>query len=296
MKTTFSEEKIIKIVKNLYPNADNISNMVEGLVSQTYCFDCEHKKLVIQISKELNGYKKERYIYMNFHKDIHVRNVLKIGKLEKDVYFCITEFINAKKLQDLSHNELILYLNQVMEIFEVLANIDIAKSMGFGHFNFRGIGICGSWPEYINAVYSHYQWKSIDNDTKELISKCIKEIIKYNYILDNKRSLIHGDFGSSNVLIDKGKIYLIDWDLSLYGDSLYEVANILFWDEKCLAPLTEEIKRQYFTEEKTILKIYLYIIRIGLEEAYRIIEQNKIGYNIEWIKKRLEEIMNNFLK
>jgi hypothetical protein len=106
MKTTFSEKQIIKIIKKLYPDANNIYNMTEGDTSQTYCFNNGNKKLVIQTSKDIQGYKKEAYIYKNFNKNIYVRKVLKIDKIENDIYYCITEFINAKRLQDLGINEL----------------------------------------------------------------------------------------------------------------------------------------------------------------------------------------------
>jgi hypothetical protein len=127
MKTTFPEEEIIQIVKKLCPNADNISNMAEGLVSQTYCFDNKNKKMVIQIGKELNVYKKEKYIHMNFHKNIHVRKVLRTGKIENGAYFCITEFINARKLQDLTHRELMPYLDHIMEQNKIGYNIEWIK-------------------------------------------------------------------------------------------------------------------------------------------------------------------------
>jgi hygromycin-B 4-O-kinase len=270
--------------------------MIEGLESQTYCFNDGNAKLVIQTSKNVQGYKKEAYIYKMFYKYINVRNVLKIGKIENDVYYCITKFIKAKRLQDLSSGELEKNIGHIIKIFETLKNINIPQDTGFGVFNFDGIAFYKSWPEYINAVYNNYHWDAINNKIEKLVLKSISEIKKYNNILENEKSLIHGDFGSSNVLNKDEKIYLIDWDLSLYGDPLYEIANILFWNEKCLIPLISEINKEYLKDEKMILKIYIYILRIGLEEIYRVLEQKQIGYNIKWIENRLEEINNIFIK
>jgi hygromycin-B 4-O-kinase len=45
-----------------------------------------------------------------------------------------------------------------------------------------------------------------------------------------ERRLVHGDFGSNNVLCDAGRITgVIDWSEAMVGDPLYDVANILFW-------------------------------------------------------------------
>ena len=245
MKTAFSEKQIIKIIRRLYPDAINIFNMIEGDTSQTYCFDTENKKLVIQTSRDLQGYKKEVYVYKTFHNSINVRNVLKIDQLENNIYYCITEFINAKRLQDLKSHELIENLKCIMGIFKILEKITIPEDTGFGYFNFQGAAHYKTWAEYINAVYNEYQWDIINVETKKLVLNGISEIKKYNNILENKRSLIHGDFGSSNVLNNDDKIYLIDWSLSLYGDPLYETANVLFWNEKCLSPLISMINKKY---------------------------------------------------
>jgi hygromycin-B 4-O-kinase len=296
MKTTFSEKQIIQIIRKLYPDAVNINNMIEGDTSQTYCFDTENAKLVIQTGRDLQGYKKEAYIYKTFHNIINVRNVLRIDKVENDIYFCITEFINAERLQDLNSNELIKILEYIMNIFNILKKIDITGNTGFGYFNCKGIAQYKTWAEFIKAVYNEYQWGAINKETKELVLNCISEIKKYDNLLDNEKSLIHGDFGSSNVLNNDDKIYLIDWSLSLYGDPLYDIANVLFWNEECLGPLISCINKRYLKDERTIRKIYIYILRIGLEEIYRTLEQKQNGYNNKWVENRTEEVINTFLK
>jgi hygromycin-B 4-O-kinase len=296
MKTTFSEECIIQLIRKNYADANNIHNMTEGDTSQTYYFEARYKKFVFQTSRDLQGYKKEAYIYKKYHNRINVRNVLKIGNIADDIYYCITEFIDAKRLQDLETHELIANLEYIMEVFQCMENMKIPENMGFGCFNSEGIASYKTWPLYINAVYNEYQWTIGNNNTKELLLNCIAEIKKHNNIFDNKKSLIHGDFGSSNVLNNAGKVYLIDWSLSLYGDPLYEIANVLFWNEKCLIPLIDEIRIRYLKDEKAIIKIYLYILRIGLEEIYRTVEQNQIGYDIKWVERRVEEIINTFLR
>jgi hygromycin-B 4-O-kinase len=296
MKTTFSEEQIIQLIRRNYADANNIYNMIEGDTSQTYYFESGCKKLVVQTSRDLQGYKKEAYIYKKYHNKINVRNVLKIDNVENDIYYCITEFINAKRLQDLKTRELISNLEYITGIFQNLENIKIPENMGFGYFNSEGVANYKTWPLYINAVHNNYRWTLVNNNTKKLVSNCIDEIEKHNDTLDNKKSLIHGDFGSSNVLNNVDKVYLIDWSLSLYGDPLYEIANVLFWNEKCLMPLIDEIRKKYLKDEKTITKVYLYILRIGLEEIYSTVEQNQIGYDIKWVEKRVEEVIDTFLK
>jgi hygromycin-B 4-O-kinase len=295
MKTTFSEKQIIQFIKDIYPNANNVYNMAEGDTSQTYCFNNDGQKLVFQTSTDLQGYKKEEYIYKNFT-SLNVRKVVKIDRITQNIYYCITEYIHAKRLQDLNKNDMTEKVSSIMEAFKILESVEIPANSGFGCFNYMGIAFYKSWKEYINAVYTQYQWKIINIKTKILVCHLIDEIKKYNHIPGNKRSLIHGDFGSSNVLSGGNKIYLIDWSLSLYGDPLYEIANVLFWNEKCLAPLISEIHKRYFNDDKTILTLYVYILRIGLEEIFTVNKQGQTVVNTGWAENRLEEILETFIK
>ena len=44
-----------------------------------------------------------------------------------------------------------------------------------------------------------------------------------------EHKLVHGDFGSNNVLTDGQKITgVLDWDCALYGDPLFDVAGSFF--------------------------------------------------------------------
>ena len=66
MKTKFNENEIFEIIKKIYPQANNIHKMNEGLVSQTYYFKDLDASLVFQISSDKVGYEKENYVFKTF--------------------------------------------------------------------------------------------------------------------------------------------------------------------------------------------------------------------------------------
>jgi hygromycin-B 4-O-kinase len=61
---------------------------------------------------------------------------------------------------------------------------------------------------------------------------------------------------------------VIDWDRALFGDPLYDVANLLFWREEHLRPLIERIKRQGRTVPHWHERVFCYQLLIGLQEIY----------------------------
>jgi hygromycin-B 4-O-kinase len=100
------------------------------------------------------------------------------------------------------------------------------------------------------------------------------------------RALIHGDFGSNNVLTHDGAITgVIDWSEAAIGDSLYDVANILFWRPwlPCM-----ELQARYFESQRPDLlahteRLLAYQLRIGLAE---------IQCGSEWAFDRCRELIH----
>ena len=291
MKTKFTELEVIEIIKNVYPRATNVKKMTEGLVSQTYFFANIDDQLVFQISKDIEGYYKEDYVYRTFSKYISVKEIQKIDNLYDDIYYCISKYIDAKRLHDLTLDEINQIEKNILETLELMKKIEIDDDNGFGYFDSKGVAKYLTWKDFILAIKNtgYYNWDLSDRKICEIINSCINEIEKYCDVIDSKRHLLHGDFGSYNVLTDNKKVYLIDWSLGLYGDPLYEIANILFWNEKCLSPIVDILKNTYETKNKQ--KIYVYLLRIGLEEIYRTQKNKESGFNIEWLLKRVEEII-----
>lgn len=100
--------------------------------------------------------------------------------------------------------------------------------------------------------------------------------------------------GSYNVLAHSGVITgIIDWNLALYGDPLYDVANVLFWNERKLQPLIFALKERYLTETLNRKKVFCYMLRIGLDEVYKTVALNHIGLDVSWVVQRIDELCRN---
>ncbi|MEH7121879.1 helix-turn-helix domain-containing protein [Bacillus sp. JJ1532] len=294
------ELEIQNLIQMHYPSADNIKELNGGLVSQTYSFNSINDRYVFQVGNRFEVYEKERWVYHRFHHLLPLREVLAIQVTESDVPYSISKFIEGTKLFDLNSQEILDVCPVVEKNLEVLEAIEITGQNGYGRFDHTGQAGYPTWEDYIKAVYNEniYDWSSLERNglDSDVVEKAIKELKSHiKSVSLSKKYLVHGDLGSFNLLAKDGQIAgMIDWSLSLYGDHLYDKANILFWNEDKLQPLIHRITNRYMSSPESKEKIYCYMLRIGLEEIHNTVILNEIGYDIEWVANRLQQIINNF--
>ena len=108
-----------------------------------------------------------------------------------------------------------------------------------------------------------------------------------------ERKLVHGDFGSNNVLADGRQITaVIDWDNALYGDPLYDVAGAYFWSTWLMC--MEKSARYWDTTLASLPsyrdRIQCYQLNVGLREIY----DNACDGDVEmlaWLHVRCRELL-----
>ena len=282
-----------------YPDAINVKELNGGLASQTYLFEKGKQRFVFKVGN-LESYQKEKFIDHELNKTLPVRHVVEIHQTDDKFAYSISEYIEGDKLFDLNSQQLLDIVPAVLHTLETLESIEIDKE-GYGYFDSTGNASYPTWIDFIKAVYNDdiYDWSSLEEKglDSDVVKNAIQELKSHISCINfNKKNIVHGDLGSFNLLAKDHQITgIIDWSLALYGDHLYDKANLLFWNEDKLQPLIKEVKKKYITSNETKEVIYCYMLRIGLEEIYNTVIRNEAGYDIEWVANRLNEITNRFL-
>lgn len=300
MKTNFSDSQIEKLIIKSYPAMTDLAPLSGGLVSQTYSFSCGEEKYIFQIGGDFDDYKKQLYIGKKYRKYIPVREVLDIFQTEKKVAYCFSKYIAGKKLFDLTENERNKLTKSIMNVLFGINQASLPDDAYWGRFDFNGNAPYKTWIDFISLIYNEEicNWSGLKDKGScfTLIEEAIKELKdKIDYLQCEEKCLLHGDIGSYNLIAYNESITgVIDCGYALYGDPLYEMANILFWNEDKLQNLVAEIKRTY-ADKKSKLKLYCYTLRIGLEEIYNTEILDEIGYESDWVYNRIKEILGNGL-
>lgn len=299
-KLAFDEIKTL--LKKHYPAAINVKELNGGLVSQTYLFEVGEQRFIFQVGSYLEKYKKESFIDKKYNGILPVRNVLEVHQTDNDLAYSIYQYLEGDKLFDLNSQQLLDIVPAVLNTLETLESIEVSDDKeGYGYFDSTGNASYPTWLDFVKAVYNNniYNWDPLEKKglDSEVVKNAMEELKTHIKSINlNKKSIVHGDLGSYNLLAKDNQITgIIDWSLAMYGDHLYDKANFLFWNEEKLQPLIKEITNKYITTIETKEVIYCYMLRIGLEEIYNTVIRSEVGYDIEWVANRMNEIMDSFL-
>lgn len=296
VKTNYSDAQIENMIKKHYPDACEIRILSGGLVSQTFSFRSGMKKLIFQAGGKKEAYGKEHYVSQMYGHVLPMRIVNGIYENADGRAYCFSDYIEGSKLFDLSPQERIGIVPSILDLLDRIAAIQAPENSGYGRFDEKGVARLGSWREFISSVYCDelYDWRGFESKGLDIgvVRKAIAVMKNSVDCLDIGRPrLVHGDIGSYNLLAEGAQISgVIDWSLSLYGDPLYEAANVLFWNEDKLQPLVSALKERYLPDERNTKKLRCYMLRIGLEEIYNTAMLGEIGYDDVWVMGRLREI------
>jgi len=213
------------IIKRIYPTSSLISikKFPKGLINKTYEIKIDDKSLVLRIyPKDFWKIKKEKYLY-NLIKE-------KTGVPVPDVIATGKNYILLSKIEG---NELSL-TNKILikKAGELLAKIHSIK------FPYHG-WIVGNeikprfknWLDFINYDLNS-KFKKIPPKYNNLKNK-VRNIINSNkslLLIKSKPCLLHKDYHSSHIIVDKNDINgIIDLEWAMSGHNEMDLAKSCLW-------------------------------------------------------------------
>lgn len=217
----------IKLTHELHHVLGDISDlhpMTEGEESRVFGFRRGDDDFILRVNREIGGFRKDDFIHRTFGgADLPIPEITAIGHLTDGNAYCVSRQAMGRTLQDLSDRELPFVLDAVAQVMAAIAHCDPPDAQGFGLFDASGIAPHASWRDFLLGLMA-LDWDG--GEVRDLLA-LFEDLARD---CPEQRALVHGDFGSNNVLTDGRRVTaVIDWSEALYGDPLYELANILFW-------------------------------------------------------------------
>ncbi len=301
IKSSYKKEDIEKFVSEKFDSSITLTPVIEGMESQVYSYTLNNYEYIIRISKNLEGFKKDKYAYENFNSaNIPIPKVFYLGSFSETHYYCISEKIHGITFEDSKEEVVEELLPDITKIMNCINEIDISGTKGYGVFlSDTGNAPFSSWRDYLLDIINNtkYNWEEIkkinciDNALIDNMIESFKCLLPY---CNEVRKLRHGDYGSNNMIVsDISKFNgVIDWDCAGYGDPLYEVSSSFFWSTwlMCMNKVYNYWKKIYKNTPNFDAIIKCYAIHIGLVEIY----ENSIDKDFEslcWIQNRCKEIL-----
>lgn len=265
-----------------------------GEESRAYLLFEDSREYILRVNRSNFGFKKDAFAYQHFHSaSLPIPAVLAIGDLDSTHSFCITQRIPGTTLQDLSEEEVRHTLQPTANIMQCIRECDISMTRGFGPFDQRGIGLHSSWRSFLQSPVRQEWADSSHLVCSTTIKPALEKLLRLSEDAQDFRRLVHGDFGSNNVLSDGSSITgVIDWSEAMIGDPLYDVANIFFWRTwlNCMDQQASFIEDAFVLNESARMRLLCYQLHIGLREVYESAIRGDRSANV-WAVARIEDFL-----
>jgi len=209
------------IIKSIFEEEFNqiptlISHIPDkGITNEIYIVEILDKRYVIRISPESNiaQFEKENWdMEQAARLGVFIPNTIKLGELESTVYM-IQEYVYGLHGTDISLDKSFIW----KELGKYSKTIHSIPTMGFGNYMSSPGVFSGDWVRYVE-----YNIQSLTDSDKllsmnvlnEKQSKRIKMLFenlteqKFNFGLN------HGDLSLKNVIVNNGRVVLLDWGSS----------------------------------------------------------------------------------
>ena len=175
----------------------------------------------------------------------------------------------------------------LIDVLYHIHSIDISETQGYGNWDEWSKAKNQSMGEHILDVIE--KQKVFTNERlsngifeKELYERGKTKITELVEYCPSKRWLVHADYGYDNVLADKeGNITAVyDWEHSLFGDFVYDIAWLDFWEFRGKNAYSKIYREKYGSSKKLDFENYeerflCYKLYIGMTAAGFFSESNQ---------------------
>jgi hygromycin-B 4-O-kinase len=274
MQTIFPPEPVLAELHGCIGKISDCELVVGGQESQTFRFRTEGQNCIVRLNRVVEGFEKDAFAFSMFSTaDLPIPKIIRIGQID-GTFYCISQSMPGVSLQELRSDELPPVLAPTARILAFIAESDLKGTSRFGPFNASGVGKYESWHDFLIGISDpcKYDWSVAGGFLDiEIISRILERLHTLVAYCPEVRGLVHGDFGSTNVLTDGRRITgVIDWSEALIGDPLYDVANILFlrtWLD-CMQQQARYFECHWHNFQDLSERLLCYQLRIGLGEVH----------------------------
>ncbi len=270
-KTKIDQEKVLQYLKDSFDDSiDSVEFITGGEGSQAFGFSTENGDFIIRVNvHSSNDFRKDAYAADHFStKDIPIPKIVEIGKIDDTYHFAISQRAHGATINMLSNEEYQKTLPDLLKILDGIHSTDIRHSSGYGKWEPNGTAPFETWKDFILAVGEHVNAQDMFNTSfleKEVWEKVFAQMKQLAELCLEERYLVHGDYGNNNATAQDGKVTgIFDWGGSSYGDFVYDIAWMTFWQKN--VEKREAIKQYYAKRDIQNFKerLLCYELRIGL--------------------------------
>ena len=266
-KPTISNAAALRELRGLWSGVDGFEQLTEGEESRAFRFRRDGQAFILRINRSIEGFLKDRFVQRMWGgAGLPVPEVMLVERFGEDLALCVSRQLPGATLQGLSSDAMAGAVVPATAVLDAIAGVDVGAVLGYGPFDANGLAPFASWTDFLASIGDN-DWQAVGLGD---VSPWLQTILAVEH--SAVRQLVHGDFGSNNVLFAGGRITgVLDWSEAMVGDGLYDVANILFWRPwlDCMEQQARHIEVHRADLMADPIRLRGYQLRIGLDLAYQ---------------------------
>ena len=220
------------------PRVIGVAAIGAGEWSRAYAYTLDGERFVIRFGALDEDFRKDALAARFATPDLPIPEIVAMGEAQ-DGYFAISRRAEGRFLDDLDADEMRATLPSLFATFDAMRTADLRGTSGFGGWGANGNAPHASWREALLAVGQDRSGSRTHGWRARLAASATgsgpfdaawARLDELTRIETEVRSLIHGDLLNRNVLANGERISaVLDWGCAMYGDFLYDVAWLCFW-------------------------------------------------------------------
>jgi len=167
-----------------------------------------------------------------------VPEIIEIGSAF-DGYYALSKRIEGSFLEDRDADGFARVLPSMFEALDAMRAVDLSSTSGFGVWGADGNALHATWRDALLDIAVDrptarvHDWRprlALAPSAEQAFEAGYAEVQSLVEQCPSERSLVHSDLLYFNVLVGEDRVRgVIDWGSSLYGDFLWDIAWLTFW-------------------------------------------------------------------
>jgi len=236
LKARFEDDAARELLGRIHPHATDLTALAGGEASRAYGFRSNGQDLVLRVNHHAS-YARDAAVSRRFRQvAVPVPQILQFGR-HGSHFWAISERALGILLEGLDAGQHMSLMDAMATTMIAIHRTPIEDTSGYGLITESGNAAHATWRDFLtgDGMYGAFvDWKRMlpraDLRQRRLVEDAWAAAARLTDGCPEERAIVHGDYTYDNLLTDGESITgVIDWNVSLYGDRLWDVAWTDLW-------------------------------------------------------------------